>query len=206
MPRNQCYSNSELMRMGCLSSALAHRLDCVYSAKMPICVQMGNLQDHPQQFLIFHLSGLDCAFPLEAVREIVPMARLSSPPGLPSGLAGLLNLRGTAVPIVRLDRLFDLPEQQGGLHTPMIVLRGLLGSIGVLVDSVRGIVPVPSAQLVDIPNEHTFQGCATAVMQLDGDLIHLLSPTALLKANEFRVLADYSAMSQARRLHLEETN
>ncbi len=85
---------------------------------------MANPEGRPQNLLIFHSSGLDCAFPLEAVREIVPMAMLSSPPGLPSGLAGFLDLRGTAIPIVRLDRLFDLPEQLPGLHTPMIVLRG----------------------------------------------------------------------------------
>jgi len=77
---------------------------------------MGNPPELTQNLLIFHSSGLDCAFPLEAVREIVPMAQLFSPPGLPSGLAGFLDLRGTAIPIVRLDRLFDLPEQQAGLH------------------------------------------------------------------------------------------
>jgi purine-binding chemotaxis protein CheW len=157
-----------------------------------------------QNLLIFHTSGLDCAFPLDAVQEIVPMATLSCPPGMPSGLAGFLDLRGTAVPIIRLDRLFDLPEQNPGLHTPMIVLRGLLGPIGLLADSVRAIVPVHSAQLLDIPADRTFQGCATAALQVDGDRIHLLSATALLEANEHRLLANYGAMLQARLQYLEE--
>src|SRR5580658_6218113 len=122
--------------------------------------------EHTRTLLIFNSSGLDCAFPLESVREIVPMAQLSTPPGLPSGLAGFLDLRGTAVPIVRLDRLFDLPEQQPGLHTPMIVLRGTvlggtLGPIGILADSVRGIVEASSARLLELPPDGTFQGCAT---------------------------------------------
>jgi purine-binding chemotaxis protein CheW len=163
---------------------------------------MGDPQERAKNLLIFHTSGLDCAFPLEAVREIVPMAQLSSPPGLPSGLLGFLDLRGTAIPIVRLDRLFDLPEQKPGLHTPMIILRGTLGPIGILADSVRGIVPAPSAQLVDLPSGGTFQGCATAALQLDGELIQLLSPAALLQANEHRLLADFNAMSQARLLHI----
>ena len=155
-----------------------------------------------QNLLIFHSSGLDCAFPLEAVREVAPIATLSRPPGLPSGLAGFLDLKGTAIPIVRLDRLFGLPEQQPGFHTPIIVLRGVLSPIGILVDSVRAIVPVPPGQLLPIPDDRTFQGCATALLRLDSDVIHVLSPTALLAANEDRLLADYRAVSQARLLHL----
>ena len=166
---------------------------------------MGDPQECAHNLLIFHSSGLDCAFPLEAVLEIVPIARLSCPPGLPSGLAGFSDLRGTAIPIVRLDRLFDLPEQQAGLHTPMIVLRGVLGPIGILVDSVRGIVPVHSVRLLDIPEDRTFQGCATAVVQLDDALIHVLSPVALLTANEDRLLSDYGAKSQARLLQMQES-
>ena len=163
------------------------------------------MKDHTHNLLIFHFSGLGCAFPLDAVREIVPMARLSLPPGLPSGLAGFLDLRGTAIPIVRLDRLFDLPEQQPGLHTPMIVLRGVLAPIGILVNSVRGIVEVPVG-LVKIPADATFHGCATGTMEIDGDLIHVLSPALLLQASEDRLLADYGAMSRARLVHLEEAH
>jgi purine-binding chemotaxis protein CheW len=163
---------------------------------------MGTPQERTQNLLIFHLSGLDCAFPLEAVREIVPMAMLFSPPGMPSGLEGFLDLRGTAIPIVRLDRLFDLCEQRPGLHTPMIVLRGTSNPIGILVDSVRGIVPTAVARLLDLPESGTFQGCAKASFELDGDLIHLLSPDALLEANEVRLLAEYSVMAQTRGLYL----
>jgi chemotaxis signal transduction protein len=74
-------------------------------------MSMDNLHEHAQNLLIFHACGLDCAFPLEAVREIVPMASLVAPLGLPAAVAGFLDLRGTAIPIIRLDRLYDLPEQ-----------------------------------------------------------------------------------------------
>jgi purine-binding chemotaxis protein CheW len=167
---------------------------------------MSGPQERTQNLLVFRSSGLNCAFPLEAVREIVPMAWLSSPPGMPSGLLGFLDLRGTAIPIVRLDRLFDLAEQKPGLHTPMVVLRGVLGPIGILAESVRAILPAPSASLLELPADGTFQGCATAVMPLEGELIHLLSPAALLQANEDRILADYSAISQARLLQLPGKN
>ena len=161
---------------------------------------------HTHNLLIFHAGGMGCAFPLETVQEIVPMATLFSPPGLPSGLAGFLDLRGTAVPILRLDRLFDLPERQPGLHTPMIILRGVSGPIGVLVESVHGIAAAPSLRLLDIPEDRTFRGCATAALELDGDPIHLLSPAALTAANEDRLLEDFSAMAQASLLRMQRTD
>jgi purine-binding chemotaxis protein CheW len=166
---------------------------------------MGKGEGRTRNLLIFRISGLDCAFPLEAVREVVPMATLSSPPGLPSGLAGFLDLRGTAIPIIRLDRLFDLAGQSPGLHTPLIILRGVLGPIGILAESIRDIVPANSAQLLDIPVDRTFQNCATSMVEIGGDPIHLLSPAALLGANEDRLIADFSAMAQARQPHLEAT-
>jgi hypothetical protein len=43
-------------------------------------------------------------------------------------------------------------------------------------------------------------------MELDGEVIHVLSPAALLRENERRLIADYSAMSLARLDHLAETN
>jgi purine-binding chemotaxis protein CheW len=165
---------------------------------------MGNPHQRAQNLLIFQACGLDCAFQLEVVREIVPMAWLVAPLGLPSAVAGFLNLRGTAIPIIRLDRLFSLPEQQPGLHTPMIVLHRASGPMGILVASVRGILPIATGQLLNVPGDRTFQGCATGAVEIDGSLIHLLSAEALLEANENRLLSDFAAMSQTRILQLSQ--
>jgi len=45
-----------------------------------------------------------------------------------------------------------------------------------------------------------------ATVQLDGDMVQLLSPAALLQANEERMLADYCVMEQARLSHMEAKN
>jgi chemotaxis signal transduction protein len=84
----------------------------------------------------------------------------------------------------------------------MIVFRGTLGAIGILVDSVRGIVPAASGEVLEIAEDNTFHGCATGAIKVDADRIHLLSPAALLQANEHSILADFTILSRARLLQL----
>jgi purine-binding chemotaxis protein CheW len=170
---------------------------------MPISTTMVDSREYSRDFLVFHVCGMDCAFPIESVLEVVPMATLFSPLGLPSVLEGFLELRGTAIPVVRLNRLFDFPDWQPGLYTPIIVLRGVSGPVGVLVNSVRAIVPLLSSRLLAVPENGTFRNCAIAAAQFDGDPIHLLSPDTLLEEGENHLLADYRAMAQARLIHFQ---
>jgi purine-binding chemotaxis protein CheW len=163
------------------------------------------VRESRQNLLVFHTSGQECAVPLDAVQEVVPMALLSTPPGLPSLLAGFLDLGGTAIPIVRLDRLFDLPEQPPGLYTPLLVLRGCGdGPTGILVGGVRKIAAVTQSSFVTLPPKQVFHDCAVAEVEIDGSLVHLLSPERILLENERRMLAGIQAMAQQRLRHLQE--
>src|SRR5687768_5370192 len=90
----------------------------------------------PRALMVFHLAGQAYGIRLSEVQEIVPLGLLSQPPGLPSMLAGFLNLGGTAIPVVRLDRLFDLPELTPGLYTPLIVLRNPDYRVALIVERV----------------------------------------------------------------------
>jgi purine-binding chemotaxis protein CheW len=173
---------------------------------MPMGKEVPSLHENPRSLLIFHSSGLGCAFPLEAVLEIVPIAQLSTPPGLPSILAGFLDRSGTAIPIVLLDRLFNLPEQPRGLNTPFIILRGVDGPVGFLVGAVRQIVSTTSATFLPLPEKHLFHDCATATVEVDGDVFHLLSPERILLEHERRMLAEFQIVAQDRLRRLELTS
>ncbi len=81
-----------------------------------------------RDLLLFHFAGQTAAFPLDAVSRVTPMAQLARPPGLPSPLEGILNLAGTPVPVVRLDRLFQLESRSPGLYSMLIVLKGAADS------------------------------------------------------------------------------
>lgn len=146
--------------------------------------------------LVFQLCGHICAVPARKVQEIVPMALLAQPPGLPSLLEGFLNLRGMAMPVLRLARLFDLPALAPGLYSPIILLRGNLYPLGLLVDAVTGIVSPPADGYLPVGGKNCFNDCAQAEVVLNNHTVHLLSCERLLLEKERQCVAEFQARAQ----------
>ena len=157
-----------------------------------------------RKLLVFELGAEACALDLDRVQEVLPMARLSQPPGKPHLLEGFLNLGGTAIPVVRLDRLFGLPESRPGVHTHLVLLRPTGSSTALLVDRAAEVVTVPDTALVPLGAGSCFNDCADADVALPGRTAHLLAPERLLLAQEQRRIAELQAEEQRRLDELEQ--
>ncbi len=158
--------------------------------------------------VVFYLAGHPCALRLECVREIVPMPQLSCPPGMPSLLQGFLNLAGTAVPVLRLDRLFGFNEPPIELFTPLLVVKSGAGLIALLVEHVSEVLvalPESGAEApLPVETTDTFKGCVEAVVRSAGRNIHVLALDRILLEQERQCVADFQAREQARLLALAE--
>lgn len=147
--------------------------------------------------LVFRASGQRYAIPLGEILEIVPMAHLAKSPSLPTVVEGFLNLGGQAVTVVRLSRLFGLPDQPTGLHTPLLVLRNAEPPLALLVEQVDCI-----SRLVDpvlpIRADDSFNGAVAGVTTLNGQTTLLLAPDLLLLVKEQQCLAEFQDREQSR--------
>ncbi|MEY2881002.1 MAG: hypothetical protein RLZZ15_3382 [Verrucomicrobiota bacterium] len=56
-------------------------------------------------FILFQLGEDRYALPATAVTEVLPLLAIKALPGAPAGVAGLVNYRGAAVPVVDLAAL-----------------------------------------------------------------------------------------------------
>lgn len=92
---------------------------------------MGN---DPLLLLLFRVSGKLCALPAGNVQELMFTPWLSRPPGLPSFLEGFLPFGSHPIPVLRLDRLFQLKETSLGRYTSLVLLRGVDYPGALLVD------------------------------------------------------------------------
>ena len=151
--------------------------------------------------VVFEVSGYSCGLSLACVREIVPMCDLAKPPGLPPLLEGLLNLRGEIKPVVRLDRLFDLPPITLRRHSQLIVLQGP-PPLALLADRVRYIAAIGPAELLP-PENSVFNDCLAGVLPAAHGPVHLLHGDRLLLAQEKQRLAEVQQIAQRRLAKLE---
>jgi purine-binding chemotaxis protein CheW len=154
------------------------------------------------RLLVFHLAGQVCAVSLNQVREIVPMARLSQPPGLPSFVEGFLNLGGSAVSVLRLDRLLNLDEHEPSLYSTLLILRSSGSPNAWLVDDVEIVADSPESRM-PVSAEQSFNGCVDAEVSVHGRVIHLLSPERILLERERQSVAHFQVLEQRRLGNLE---
>jgi purine-binding chemotaxis protein CheW len=153
--------------------------------------------------LVFRISEQYCALPLESLQEIVLMASLSRPPSTPAILEGFLNLRGIAVPVVSLSRMFRLPERPYELYAPIIVLRAADYPVALLVDHVSQVLSVAAEASLLVPEKHSFYDCAEAELVVADRVVHILSPERLFIKKQQQCLSEFQAMEQQRLRDLE---
>lgn len=107
-----------------------------------------------QELLSFGLAEELYALPIIQVREIIQLPPVTRLPGAPSFLRGVINLRGTVVPLVDLREELGLPPVEYGKYTVVIVTEALGIPVGLIVDRVVDVLSVgeggiepPPAQL-----------------------------------------------------------
>ncbi|ACI99519.1 chemotaxis protein CheW [Rhodospirillum centenum] len=146
--------------------------------------------------VVFALADRLCALPADAVAQILPMMDLARPPGVPPLLAGIAMLGRTAVPVVRLARLFDLPEQPATAGTALLHLRGEPPRL-LLVDRAVAVLDPPEERL-PLAEGTTFAGVAVAGFALPQGACVLLDPARLLLREEERRIDAFLALERER--------
>jgi len=154
--------------------------------------------------VIFRLGGQSFAVPAQEVREVVPNAWLSSPPRMPAFVRGVLNLGGTAVPVLRLDRLLGLPDSVFGLNASILVMRAPNAPVGLLVDHVEGVQPGAGFQYLPVDDGQSLQGCVAGQLQGPAMQATLLSWRNILLQEEQARLDAFGRQVQERLAELAE--
>lgn len=100
------------------------------------------------QYLTFTLDESLFALPIDKVREVLELSRITRIPRMPGFLRGVINVRGHAVPVADMRRKFELPESGDTVDTCIIIVdvsvEGEKTTIGALVDAVDEVAELPA--------------------------------------------------------------
>ena len=129
---------------------------------------------------IISMGGELFTIDLQNVREVFVVESITPVPGMPSGLVGVTNLRGTVIPLLDLRPMFAL-NADAVLRYAVVVRHGNW-QVGVLVDTVPEIRTLSKDQFLPAPTgtgEGAFPFVST-VVKLEDRLRGVLETSAVL--------------------------
>ena len=107
------------------------------------------------QYLTFKLEDEVFALDIAKVREVLDFTSIAKVPQTPDFMLGVINLRGTVVPVVDMRLKFAMTRTETTVNTCIIIFEieidGETTVLGALVDSVQEVMDLDPGQIEPAP-------------------------------------------------------
>jgi len=108
-----------------------------------------------RQYLTFKMEEEIFALDVGKVREILDYTNITKVPQTPEFMRGVINLRGSVVPVVDMRLKFNMPAQDRTVDTCIVVVEIMIDReqtvLGALVDSVQEVFELEPSQVEPAP-------------------------------------------------------
>ena len=177
-------------------SAIKEALHTVSDSQHPTGTQTANRDEHlddDEQVVVFRLDKEEFGVPIHSVQEIVRVPdELIHVPRAPAFVEGVINLRGSVLPVIDLRLRLGLPRVQRSDRQRIMVF--LIGEVrtGFIVDQVAEVLKIPKAMIEPSPRLSSGQGqllSRMANMEQQKRMVQLLEPAYLVEGEELAKLA-----------------
>jgi len=143
---------------------------------------MGNSRTEIQA-ITFHLAKETYGIDVHQIKEIIKTREYVKVPNAPQFVEGVINLRGQITPIVDLRKIFEVETRKEDDNSRIIMVDLNSEVIGLIVDSVVGVVTVPAEEIVKSPSltvsaSNTF---ISGIIRTESQLIILIDVTKLME-------------------------
>lgn len=136
------------------------------------------------KFLIFSLGTQFYGIEIKYVTEIIGIQPIAEVPDLPNYIKGIINLRGKIIPVMDVRLRFCMEERQYHDRTCIIVIEINNKVMGLIVESVSEVLPIPPTDIVAAPDaQDTGGGFVTAIGKTGDDVKMIIDCEMLLRDN-----------------------
>ena len=142
------------------------------------------------QCVVFRLEGQRYALHLSQVESVLSMVAVSPLPKTPAVVAGVINYRGSVVPVLDLRPQFGFARREFGLTDHLLLARTTRRMLALPVDEVLGVNEVPVENILAPSTLLPGVGYVTGIVALADGLLFIHDLEALLSMDEERRLTE----------------
>ncbi|HYD29316.1 MAG TPA: chemotaxis protein CheW, partial [Azospirillaceae bacterium] len=143
----------------------------------------GDADGEDEQFVVFRLASEEYGVPVADVQEIVRVPDdLTHLPRTASHIEGVVNLRGSVLPVINQRRRFGLPTVERNDRQRIVVLTAGNVRTGIIVDSVTEVLKIARAAIGPAPDRIAGAVSRVANLAAQSRLVLLLEVGRLLEA------------------------
>ena len=132
-----------------------------------------------RQLVVFSLHGEHYALPITSVRKIIRYTAPSATASAGGLVQGMINLGGRVLPVVDLSSRLGRRLAIDG-NTRIVVVELSKGALGLIVDTVEGVLRVPAEQIEPLPVPVDDTGLGDEIAAIGARLIVQIDPERAL--------------------------
>lgn len=111
----------------------------------------GEVKHKDKQLVVFKLRREEFGIDIYKVREVLKLLPVTPLPQSAEFIEGVINIRGSVIPVIDLRRRFEMQEQECTENTRIIIVENNKDSVGLIVDAVREVLRVPAENIQPPP-------------------------------------------------------
>lgn len=105
-----------------------------------------------KQYVTFVIAEENYGVEVLKVQEIIGMTEIVYVPNSPDFMKGVINLRGSVVPVVDMRKRFLMDERAYDMFTVIIIVEVKKMLVGMIVDSVSDVMGIRQADIHETPH------------------------------------------------------
>jgi purine-binding chemotaxis protein CheW len=146
--------------------------------------------EEPREFLTFTLGSEEYGVDILKVQEIRGYDTVTRIPDTPAFIKGVINLRGTIVPVVDMRLKFKLDQADYNVFTVMIILNVAQRVVGMVVDGVSDVLQLSAERICPAPELAGQVGSrfVTGIGTLDQRMLILVDIEKLMSSPEMALV------------------
>ncbi|GAP22109.1 chemotaxis protein CheW [Leptolinea tardivitalis] len=139
-----------------------------------------------KQLVVFELADEFYGVDIACVESIIKMQEITRMPQSPTFVEGITNLRGKVLPVIDLEKRFDIPSHERNHDTRIMVINIDALEVGMIVSAVSEVLTIDESVIEPAPPIVTTvrSNFISGIARVDSRLIILLNMEQVLSSQE----------------------